>query len=52
MVFDGMLPHASAVNRSAVSRMAYTLHAVDAGAVYSPLNWLQRGPESPARGFD
>ena len=52
VVFDGLLPHASAVNRSAVSRMAYTLHAVDAGAVYSRLNWLQRGPESPARGFD
>ncbi len=52
VVFDGLLPHASAVNRSAVSRMAYTLHAVDAGAVYSPLNWLQRGPEFPARGFD
>ncbi len=51
VVFDGMLPHASAVNRSAQSRMAYTLHAVDAGAVYSPLNWLQRGPELPARGF-
>ena len=52
VVFDGLLPHASAVNRSAVSRMAYTLHAVDAGAAYSPLNWLQRAPEFPARGFD
>ena len=51
VVFDGLLPHASAVNRSANSRLAYTLHAVDAGAVYSPLNWLQRGPEFPARGF-
>ena len=52
VVFDGRLPHASAPNRSTRSRMAYTLHAVDAGAVYSPLNWLQRGAEFPARGFD
>jgi phytanoyl-CoA hydroxylase len=52
VVFDGLLPHASAVNRSAQSRMAYTLHAVDAAAAYSPLNWLQRTPDFPARGFD
>ena len=51
VVFDGRLPHASGPNCSAQSRMAYTLHAVDAGAVYSPLNWLQRGPEFAARGF-
>jgi phytanoyl-CoA hydroxylase len=51
VVFDGLLPHASAVNRSAQSRMAYTLHAVDAKAAYSPRNWLQRGPDFPARGF-
>ena len=51
VVFDGRLPRASGPNRSAHSRMAYTLHAVDAGAVYSPLNWLQRGPEFAARGF-
>jgi phytanoyl-CoA hydroxylase len=51
VVFDGLLPHASAVNRSAQSRMAYTLHAVDARASYSPRNWLQRGPDFPARGF-
>lgn len=51
VVFDGRLPHASGPNRSASSRMAYTLHAVDATAVYSPLNWLQRGPALPARGF-
>jgi phytanoyl-CoA hydroxylase len=51
VVFDGLLPHASAPNRSAHSRMAYTLHAVDAGAIWSPLNWLQRSPAFPARGF-
>ncbi len=52
VVFDGLLPHASAPNRSASSRMAYTLHAVDARAAYSPLNWLQRSAEFPARGFE
>ena len=51
VVFDGRLPHASGPNRSARSRMAYTLHAVDDQAVYSPLNWLQRTPDFPARGF-
>jgi phytanoyl-CoA hydroxylase len=51
VVFDGLLPHASAVNRSAQSRMAYTLHAVDARASYSPRNWLQRSADFPARGF-
>ncbi len=52
VVFHGLLPHASAPNRSAHSRMAYTLHAVDAAARYSPLNWLQRSADDPARGFD
>jgi phytanoyl-CoA hydroxylase len=51
VVFDGLLPHASAVNRSAQSRMAFTLHAVDAMACYSPRNWLQRSADFPARGF-
>ena len=52
VVFDGLLPHASAPNRSAHSRMAYTLHAVDGRAIWSPLNWLQRAPDFQARGFD
>ena len=51
VVFDGLLPHASAPNRSARSRLAYTLHVVDGGAVWSPLNWLQRDADDPARGF-
>ena len=51
VVFDGLLPHASAPNRSAVSRMAYTLHAVDAAASWSLRNWLQRTQDFPARGF-
>ena len=40
--FHGLLPHCSLPNRSARSRMAYTLHATDGAAAYSPLNWLQR----------
>ncbi|MES2959950.1 MAG: phytanoyl-CoA dioxygenase family protein [Pseudomonadota bacterium] len=51
IVFDGLLPHASAPNRSPSSRMAYTLHAVDGRAAWSPLNWLQRRADDPARGF-
>jgi phytanoyl-CoA hydroxylase len=52
VVFTGMLPHYSAPNRSARSRHAYTLHAVDASAVYAPGNWLQRAPGNvPLRGF-
>jgi phytanoyl-CoA hydroxylase len=51
VVFHGLLPHYSAPNRSSISRHAYTLHATDARASYSPLNWLQR-PNGPAlRGF-
>ena len=52
VVFDGLLPHASAPNRSAVSRMAYTLHIVDGHAAWSAQNWLQRTPDFPARGFE
>ncbi len=50
VVFDGMLPHYSAPNRSARSRHAYTLHAVDGRAAYAPTNWLQRTAIVP-RGF-
>jgi phytanoyl-CoA hydroxylase len=53
VVFNGMLPHYSAPNRSAKSRHAYTLHAVDGNAAYSPENWLQRerNGNPPLRGF-
>ena len=51
VMFDGLLPHASAPNRSPHSRMAYTLHIVDGRAAWSPLNWLQRRADDPARGF-
>jgi phytanoyl-CoA hydroxylase len=51
VIFDGHLPHASAPNRSARSRLAYTLHVVEGRAAWSPLNWLQRPADDPARGF-
>jgi phytanoyl-CoA hydroxylase len=51
VVLHGRLPHYSAPNRSAASRHAYALHAVDARTRYSPGNWLQRGAAFPARGF-
>ncbi|MBV8750677.1 MAG: GNAT family N-acetyltransferase [Candidatus Eremiobacteraeota bacterium] len=51
VVFHGLLPHYSAPNRSATSRHAYTLHAVDGRARYSPKNWLQRDAAFPPRGF-
>jgi phytanoyl-CoA hydroxylase len=51
VVFDGLLPHASAPNRSQTSRLAYSLHIVDGRAAWSPLNWLQRSADDPARGF-
>ena len=52
VVFHGLLPHFSAANRSPRSRLAYTLHATDGRAAYSPLNWLQRSAKLPARGFE
>lgn len=51
VVFDGLLPHYSAPNRSAKPRHAYTLHVVDGAAQYAGDNWLQRSPAFPARGF-
>jgi phytanoyl-CoA hydroxylase len=47
--FHGLLPHYSAPNRSAASRHAYTLHAIDARSRWSADNWLRRA-ETP-RGF-
>lgn len=44
--FHGRLPHGSAANRSARSRLAYTLHATDGRAAYAASNWLRR-PEPP-----
>jgi len=51
VVLHGLLPHYSAPNRSESSRHAYTLHFVDGRVPYDPRNWLQRGSDFPARGF-
>lgn len=51
VIFSGRAPHLSRANRSARSRMAYTLHMVEAGARYPAWNWLQRGASMPLRGF-
>jgi phytanoyl-CoA hydroxylase len=50
VVLHGLLPHASAPNRSARSRHAYALHVIDGRAEYAADNWLQR-PALPLRGF-
>ena len=52
VLMHGLLPHYSAPNRSAVSRLAYTLHATDGRTLYSPRNWLQRNAAMPATGFE
>jgi phytanoyl-CoA hydroxylase len=51
VVFSGLLPHYSPPNRSARSRLAYTLHVTDGHAAYAPENWLHRGPDFPVRGL-
>ena len=50
VVLHGLLPHASAANRSDRPRHAYTLHLIDGRADYAADNWLQR-PDFPLRGF-
>jgi len=52
VVFHGLLPHRSAANRSARSRLAYTLHVTDGAATYAAENWLQRGADLPVGGLD
>src|SRR5918993_4901887 len=49
IVLHGLLPHWSDVNRSPVSRHAYSLHCISAAAEYPSWNWLQRPPELPLR---
>jgi phytanoyl-CoA hydroxylase len=51
VVLHGLLPHLSGPNRSARSRHAYTLHAIERGAAYPADNWLQRSDDLPLRGF-
>jgi phytanoyl-CoA hydroxylase len=50
IVLHGLLPHASAANRSDRPRHAYSLHVIDGHARYAADNWLQR-PDLPLRGF-
>ena len=50
VVLHGLLPHASAPNRSSRARHAYALHLIDGVADYPADNWLQR-PGLPLRGF-
>ena len=52
VLLHGLLPHWSDVNRSDRSRHAYTVHVIDGTATYPALNWLQRPPSLPLRGFD
>jgi phytanoyl-CoA hydroxylase len=49
VVLDGRLPHWSDVNRSSVSRHAYTLHCISGDAEYPDWNWLQRPSNMPLR---
>ena len=51
VLLDGLLPHWSAANRSTRSRIAYSLHVIDAAAHYPADNWLRRSPDMPLRGF-
>jgi phytanoyl-CoA hydroxylase len=50
VVFQGLLPHYSAPNRSPKSRQAYTLHVTDGECKYASENWLQ-AKTLPLRGF-
>lgn len=49
VVLHGKLPHWSDVNRSAVSRHAYSLHCISGEADYPDWNWLQRPADMPLR---
>jgi phytanoyl-CoA hydroxylase len=52
VVLHGLLPHWSDVNRSGISRHAYSLHCIAAAASYPTWNWLQRTPELALRRLD
>ena len=49
IVLNGRLPHWSGVNRSGVSRHAYSLHCISGDADYPDWNWLQRPADMPLR---
>jgi phytanoyl-CoA hydroxylase len=52
IVLHGLLPHWSDVNRSSISRHAYSLHCISAAAEYPAWNWLQRPADMPLRRLD
>jgi phytanoyl-CoA hydroxylase len=52
IVLHGLLPHWSDVNRSPVSRHAFSLHCISGSATYPAWNWLQRSAELPLRRLD
>ena len=52
IVLHGLLPHWSDVNRSALSRHAYSLHCISSAAHYPAWNWLQRPANMPLRRLD
>ena len=49
IVLNGRLPHWSGVNRSGVSRHAYSLHCISGDTDYPDWNWLQRPADMPLR---
>jgi len=51
VIFQGLLPHYSAPNRSSKSRQAFTLHVTDGECEYAAENWLQ-AKKLPLRGFN
>ena len=53
IVFNGLYAHLSSANRSAQSRHAFTLHAINGLAHYPPSNWIKK-PDATSpqwRGF-
>ena len=52
VVLHGLLPHRSGANTSDRSRHAYAVHAVDGTAHWRADNWIRRGADNPARGFE
>jgi phytanoyl-CoA hydroxylase len=52
IVLHGLLPHWSDVNRSGISRHAYSLHCIAGTAEYPAWNWLQRPADMPLRRLD
>jgi phytanoyl-CoA hydroxylase len=52
VILNGKLPHWSDVNRSPVSRHAYTLHCISESTDYPDWNWLQRPDDMPLRRLD